>query len=436
MGMSYKTYWGDAYMHRFTKQEKSWILYDCGNSAYSLAVTATILPIFYKSSVATNITSTQSTSYWGYTNTIAIILVALLAPVLGTIADYRGYKKRFFTFFALLGIISTGLLSLLGEGDVVQCLILYAITVLGFSSANVFYDSFLTDVTTDEHIDTTSSFGFAFGYIASIVPFLLCMLLIMKPDILGITVIQATQMSFIITAIWWFLLTIPMFKNVKQVHYIEREPRPIQNSFKRLLKTFKEMKKYKQAALFLLAYFFYIDGVHTIIRMATVYGADIGIDSNTLLIVLLVTQIVAFPSAILFAKFAKKRSAKFMLMYGICLYTFITILAYFMKSAVEFWILGILVGTAQGGIQALSRSSYGKLIPKEQSAEFFGLYNILGKASAAVGPFLIAIVTQLTNNTRYGILSLIVLFIIGGFLLTKVDLSPINSDKKSEAVNQ
>ncbi|WP_105615143.1 MFS transporter [Vallitalea okinawensis] len=419
-------------MSKLTKQEKSWILYDCGNSAYSLAITTAILPIFYKSTIAADISNAQSTAYWGYTNTIAIILVAILAPILGTIADYKGFKKKFFTVFMLIGIIATAALGTLGQGDVMACLIIYAFTVLGFSGTNVFYDSFLVDVAKDDNIDKVSAYGFAFGYIASILPFILCLAIIMVPSLVGLTTLNATRASFIIVALWWALLSIPMVKNVKQVHYVDREPAPIKNSFIRLFNTFSEIRQYKVAAIFLLAYFFYIDGVHTIIRMSTVYGSDIGISDDTMLIVLLVTQIVAFPSAILFAKFAKKTSTKFMLMYGIILYTIITIFAYFMSKEIHFWILGILVGTAQGGIQALSRSAYGKLIPKENSAKYFGLYNILGKASAALGPFLIGFIAQMTNNSRFGILSLIILFIIGGAILSRI---PIDSPMTQKNTN-
>lgn len=409
-------------MSKLTNQEKSWILYDCGNSAYSLAITTAILPIFYKTTIAADISNAQSTAYWGYTNTIAIIIVAILAPILGTIADYKGFKKKFFNVFMLIGILATALLGTLGQGDVTACLVIYAFTVLGFSGTNVFYDSFLVDVAKDDNLDKVSSYGFAFGYIASILPFVLCLAIIMNPSIVGLTALNATRVSFIIVALWWALLSIPMVKNVKQVHYVEREPNPIKNSFIRLYRTFTEIKKYKVAAIFLLAYFFYIDGVHTIIRMSTVYGSDIGISDDTMLFVLLVTQIVAFPSAILFSKFAKRTSTKFMLMYGIILYTLITIFAYFMSKEIHFWILGIIVGTAQGGIQALSRSAYGKLIPKENSAKFFGLYNILGKASAALGPFLIGFIAQITDNSRFGILSLIVLFIIGGAILSRITI--------------
>lgn len=420
-------------MKKLTKAEKSWILYDCGNSAFSIAITTAILPIFFKSTISSHLSPSMSTAYWGYTNTIAIIIVALLAPILGTIADYKGHKKRFFFFFALLGILGTVALSTLGEGDLIPCLVIYAIATVGFSAANVFYDSFLTDVAEDENMDKVSSYGFAFGYIASMIPFTACMLFIFKYKFFGITVLQATRLSFIITALWWFLLTIPMFKNVKQIHYIDKEKHLVVNAFKRLFKTFKKIKHHKYAALFLLAYFFYIDGVHTIIKMSTVFSQDIGISSNAILGILLMTQIVAFPSAIIFAKLADVFSAKAMLFYGIFVYTFITLFAYFIQTATGFFILGFLVGTAQGGMQALSRSTYGKLIPKEQSAEFYGLYNILGKASAALGPSLIAFITALTGNTRYGILSLLPLFVIGAILLSKVPLSKKQTNKTLNA---
>lgn len=413
-------------MAKLTKKEISWILYDCGNSAYALAISAALFPIFFKSGVASDVASSTSTALLGYANSISVILVAILAPILGTIADYKGYKKVFFTCFMLLGVLTTSALSLIGKGDVTLCLVVYGLTVLGFSGANVFYDAFLTDVSTEKNMDKVSSLGFAFGYVASLIPFFFCFLFIKNPGLIGITgengALVATQISFIITGVWWFLLSLPMLKNVKQVHYVEREPRPVYNSFRRLYNTFKKMKNYKLASLFLIAYFFYIDGVQTIIKMSSAFAQDIGIGTNDLLVVLIMIQIVAFPCAIIYSSLAKKFSTKKLLLAGIGIYTFITIFAYFMNSVAQFWFLGFLIGTSQGGIQALSRSTYGKLIPKDNAAEFFGFYNVLGKASAAVGPFLIGVIAHITGNTRNGIVSLIILFIIGGVLLFRLPL--------------
>ncbi|WP_129409219.1 MFS transporter [Marinitoga lauensis] len=407
-----------------TKKEKSWVMYDWANSAYTLIVTTAVLPIFFKEVAAKNIEGYLSTAYWGYGNTIATIIVALLAPILGTIADYKNVKKRFLTFFWLVGIISTFLLSTVGEGDWLQCLIIYIFSAIGFAGANIFYDSMLIDVTTDEKMDWISASGFAWGYIGSTIPFIISMAIIMKPQIIGLSsTLTSTRLAFIITALWWAIFTIPLLKNVHQEYYIEKSETPIKDSFERLIKTFKEIKNYKNIFLFLLAYFFYIDGVGTIIKMATVYGKDVGIGTTQLLLALFATQVVAFPFALIYGKLAQKWNVKRMLFIGIAVYTFITIYGYFLKTAVDFWILAMLVATSQGGIQALSRSLYGKLIPKEKSAEFFGFYNIFGKFAAIIGPFLVGFFSQITRNSRFGVLSVAILFIIGAILLIKVEES-------------
>lgn len=403
-----------------TKQERSWILQDWANSAYSIAITTAILPVFFKSVAASGMDSSLSTAYWGYGNSIESLIVAILAPILGAIADYKGVKKKFFTFFFLLGTIFTALLAVVGQGSWILCLVLYIFTAIGFSGSNIFYDAFLVDVTTEDRMDWISSLGFGLGYIGSTIPFIISLIFIMNPQLIGMDKLGATKFSFIITAVWWFIFTIPMLKNVKQVYYIEPSKHPVKESLERLYKTFRNAKEYKNIFLFLIAYFFYIDGVSTIIKMAGTYGMDVGIKDNALMIVLLVVQFVAFPFAILYGKLAKKFSARTMLLVGVAIYTLITMYAYFIKSEMDFWILAILVGSSQGGVQALSRSFFGKIIPKDKSAEFFGLYNILGRFSAVIGPFLIAIVTQFTGNSRLGVFSLVVLFIIGGFILTKV----------------
>lgn len=409
--------------NKFTKKELSWITYDWANSAYSLAVTSTILPIFYTSVAAKNLPDAETQFYWGSSNTIATIIVALLAPILGTIADYKGFKKKFFTFFLLIGLLSTAALSLVQEDNYLLCLTIYVFSVIGFSGSNLFYDSFLTDSTTEDKYDKLSTYGYAFGYIGSCIPFILCILMIMNAAKLGLTTMSATQLSFIITALWWLVFSIPILKNVNQVYYVEPEKHPIRSSIRRLFNTLKKIHHYRNVVLFLVAYFFYIDGVHTIISMATVYASVIGIDSNTLMIALLAVQIIAFPSAIIFGHIINKVSAKTLLFVAISVYIVITVIGFIMSNAFHFWTLAILVGTQQGGIQAISRSTFGKLIPKENSAEFFGFFSIFGKFSAALGPMLVGGVGYLTNNTRVGVLSLIPLFILGLYFLTKVDFN-------------
>lgn len=410
-------------MFNFNKEEKSWIFYDWANSAYTLTITSTILPLYFKSVlIEAGKEATLSTAYWGYTNAIATLIIAILAPILGTVADYKGFKKRFFLSFLVIGILSTIGLATISNGYWIVLLIFYLLTSVGFAGGNIFYDAFLVDVTTEERMDKVSTYGFAFGYIGSTIPFIISMGIIILTQFnkLPIDLETSFKISFIITAIWWGIFSIPFIKNVKQLYGIEKESKIVKKSFSRLFRTFKNIKAHKGLFIFLLAYFFYIDGVSTIIKMATSYGADLGIETNTLLIVLLVTQFVAFPFAMIYGHLAEKFSAKTMIYIGILIYIIICIYAYFLNSELDFWILAMLVGTSQGGIQALSRSYFGKLVPKKNSNEFFGFYNIFGKFAAIMGPFLVGLVTQITGKSNYGVFSIIILFIIGGIIFTRV----------------
>ncbi len=403
-----------------TKEERSWILQDFGNSAYSITITTAILPIFFKGVAASQLADATSTAYWGYANSLATLLIALLAPLLGTIADFKGVKKRLFAAFTLTAIISSALLATVGEGQWIYALVIYIITAVAFNGSSIYYDAFLTDVTTDDRMDDISSKGFGFGYLGGTIPFVLSLGLILSAENLGLTVTFATQMAFLITALWWMVFTIPMLKNVKQKYYIEGEPSKIKESFSVLWKTLLEITKNKMVLYFMIAYFFYIDGVHTVITMATAYGVDVGVDSDRLLIILVAIQLVAFPFAILYGKLAKIFGARKMIMAGIITYTVISIYGFFLKTELDFWILAMLVASAQGGIQALSRSYFGKLIPKNKSAEYFSIFNIFGKVSSIFGPLLMGIVISITGETRHGILSLIILFILGAYFFLKI----------------
>ncbi|MDI6916099.1 MAG: MFS transporter [Desulfitobacteriaceae bacterium] len=410
-------------MFKMNKTEKNWAFYDWGNSAYSMTVTSTILPLYFKSVfVNGGGDAALSTAYWGYANSVSTLILAFLAPILGTLADYRGYKKKFFSLFFALGVLFTALLAVVPNTYWPMLLGFYILSAVGFSGSLIFYDAFLVDITTEDRMDRVSTLGFALGYIGSTIPFILCMAIIILAQAgkLPLSVAAASQLSFVLTAIWWGIFTIPMLKSVKQKYGIDIEPNPVKNSFIRLGRTLKNIRQHKTLFMFLLAYFFYIDGVDTIIKMATSYGADLGISTTNLLIILLATQFVAFPFAILFGRLAERFRGKTMLFVGILIYTFICIYAYFLKTTLDFWILAMLVGTSQGGIQALSRSYFGKIVPKDNANEFFGFYNIFGKFAAIMGPFLVGIVTQITGRTNNGVLSLIVLFIIGGAILMKV----------------
>ncbi|MGL5353914.1 MAG: MFS transporter [Clostridium sp.] len=418
-------------MKGLSKKELSWALYDWGNSAYSLTITATILPIYFKM-VAQNggMSGANSTAFWGYTISLSTLVVSLLAPILGTIADYKGNKKKFFKFFVAIGVIATFALALVPSDMPMLLLINYGITVIGFAGANIFYDSFLVDVAEKNRMDKVSSAGFALGYIGSTIPFILSIGIVMltQSGKLPITLDMACKISFLTTSLWWGSFTLPLLKNVDQMYYIEKEPKIIKNSFKRLILTFKDIKSNKVIFTFLIAYFFYIDGVDTVIGMATSYGTDLGISMTSLLLILLITQLVAFPFTIIYGRLAEKVGSKKMLYVGIITYTLICIYGYFIKTTLDFWILAMSVGSAQGGIQAISRSYFAKLVPKEKSTEFFGFYNIFGKFAAIMGPFLVGVVTQLTGKSNNGIISLVILFIIGGVVLSRVKEKPLTNE--------
>ncbi len=417
-------------MKSFTKQENSWIFYDWANSAYSIIISTAVFPLFYKASASkAGISASDSTAYLGYTIAISTFILAMLGPILGTIADYKGYKKKLFTFFFTLGVSFTALLTFIPNDNWLLLLICYTITAIGFAGSNVFYDAFLVDVTSEERMNKVSARGFSLGYIGSTIPFIISIALIVlaQKEIIPISTTLASQIAFLITAVWWGIFTIPLLRNVRQNYYIEPEQSPVLNSFKRLGKTFKNIRQYRALFIFLLAYFFYIDGVGTIITMSTAYGTDLGISSTNLLIILFVTQVVAAPFAIIYGKLADKFSGKIMLYIGIIIYMIVCIYAYFLNSTLDFWILAMLVATSQGGIQALSRSYYAKLVPKEKSNEFFGFYNIFGKFASIMGPLIVGLTAQLTGHSNMGVFSLVILFVIGIFFLNRVS-EPKNTE--------
>ncbi len=398
---------------KLTKQEKSWIMYDVGNSAFVLLSTA-LIPVYF-SAIATG----SVVVAWGYAETVASLIVALLMPILGSLADLRHMKKKF-----LLGTACTGALACCALGlttDALPFLIIYVVAAVMVNSSMVFYDALLVDATTEERYDEVSSQGYAWGYIGSCLPFIACLAVVLGGDAIGIDTATGMKIAFIITALWWIAFTIPVFKNVHQTHFKERTKHVIRDAFKGLLGTVKSMWRNKALRYFMLAYFFYIDGVHTIIKLSTSYGTDLGIESTQLVLALLVTQFVAFPSAIAYGRLSTKFGTKKMLMVGVAAYVCITLFgAFLLKSAVEFWILAIMVGLFQGGIQALSRSEFGRLVPKEHANEYFGFFDIFGKYAAIMGTFLVSVITQLTGHSNLGVFSLVILFAIGLVLMSKV----------------
>lgn len=402
-------------MKKYTKEEISWILYDCGNSAYSMAITTALLPLYF------GMFKPGEGMDLGYFNSLASLIVAFLSPILGTMADFKGKKKKFFNAFALLGIFATLSLALVPLGNWQMLIVLYIVSVIGFSGSNIFYDSFLVDITTDEKMDRVSSSGFAYGYIASIIPFGVSLALIY---LIGMDKFLGFQISFVITAIWWLALTMPMIKNVNQVYYVPEVPNVVQSSFSRLGETFRNIRQHKVVALFLGAYFLYIDGVDTIIKMIVPYAEQVlggnALDMFVLLGILLIIQIIAFPCALLYGKLAQRFGTRAMIQVGIITYIIAVVFAYFIDSVSQIFILGAMVGSAQGGIQALSRSYYAKIIPKENSNEFFGFYNIFGKFAAIIGPFIMSFITDVTGVARYSILGILPLFVVGFFLTQKL----------------
>jgi len=401
-----------------TKEERSWVIYDWANSAYTMVVTTALLQLYFKQHVAVGLSDVDSTAYWGYTNTIATLAIAVIAPILGTLADHKNFKKRLFVLFLGIGLVSTVLLATIGEGMWIWCLVIYGVSHLGFYGAVIFYDAFIVDVAKPQRRDWISSAAFGWGYIGGTIPFLLCAALYLQPGIFGLPSEGAgARIGFIITAIWWFGFTIPMLRNVKQIYHVPEDKKYIRESFTRLAKTFREIRKHRQVFIFLAAFFLYIDGVHTIIKMAFSFGQDLGLDNNTLVIGLLVVQFVGFPFALIYGALAKRFGSKYLLLVGVFTYAVVTIIAYNLQTAWHFYLLTVLVGTAQGGVQSLSRSLYSRIIPNENAAQFFGFYDIFGKFAAVLGPTLVGASAQITGETRTGVLSLIVLFAAGGFIL-------------------
>ena len=382
-------------------KEKRWILYDVGNSAFVLLV-ATIIPIYFNYLAGkAGLSDVDYLAYWGYAASICTVIVAILGPILGTIADTKGYKKPIFMISILIGTIACSLLGLMAQW--MAFLIVFLIAKVGFSASLIFYDSMLSDITDEERMDYVSSQGYAWGYIGSCVPFVLCLVIVLGSDTLGIRMETAMGIAFVLVAVWWLLMSLPLLKNYEQKYYVEKKPHAIAQSFKRLGETFKNMKEEKQVFMFLLAFFFYIDGVYTIIDMATAYGSALGLDSTGLLLALLVTQIVAFPCAIIFGNLSYRIRTEKLIIVCIFAYLGIAIFAVFLKTQLQFWILAILVGMFQGGIQALSRSYFTKIIPEEHSGEYFGLMDICGKGASFVGTTIVSIVSQLTGNISMGV---------------------------------
>lgn len=399
---------------KLTKSERQWVFYDVGNSAFTLLI-STIMPIYFNHLAENSgISPVNYLACWGYAVSVSTLAVAVLGPIFGTMADTKGYKKKIFFLSLLVGVI--GCMALGYTSDWLAFLVIFVVAKIGYSCSLIFYDSMLPDITTVDRMHHVSSLGYAWGYIGSCIPFLVCLCLVLGSGKIGISMETAMMLSFLMIAVWWILLSIPLIRNYHQKHFVEEKEHAIQESFKRLGRTFLQIRSKKKIFLFLLAFFFYIDGVYTIIDMATAYGQALGLDSAGLLLALLVTQIVAFPFAILFGRLAERFHSVQLITVCILAYFGIAVFAVFLTNQIQFWILAVCVGMFQGGIQALSRSYFAKIIPAEQSGEFFGLFDICGKGASFMGTITVSVVSQRTGNMNLGVGMIAVFFIVGMIL--------------------
>lgn len=406
---------------KLNKSAWSWALYDWANSAFATTVMAGFFPLFFKSYWASNLSDAESTFAIGSVNSLVGLLIAFSAPVLGALADAGDSKRKFLFSFAFLGIIATGYLFFIPESSWKLAVVFYGIGVIGFSGGNIFYDSLLVTVSKEKERNRVSALGFSLGYLGGGILFLLNVVMFLYPSWFGLEdQIEAVLWSFLSVSVWWLIFSLPIYLNVKE---------PVQNAskkqintvivdaFENLLNTAKSIKKFKSAVIFLLAYFLYMDGVDTIIRMATSYGSDIGLSATSMIQALLLTQFIGFPATLVFGYYADRFGYKYSLSFAIIVYIFVVLFSSQMDTALEFYIVASVIGLVQGGVQAISRSFFSTLIPENKAAEFFGFYNFIGKSSVFLGPFMVSGIALITGSPSYGILSLLILFIPGLILL-------------------
>ncbi len=409
----------------YRKMVNAWCMYDWANSAFATTIMAAVLPTFYSAVAGANLEPVQASSYWGYTNTIAMLIVAISAPILGAIADHSGAKKRFLGGFAGIGILFTALLVLVSTGDWLMASAFYILGRVGFGGANIFYDSLLPHVAHPDEIDQVSTKGYALGYLGGGLLLVVNLAWIMKPELFGLPNAEvATRLSFFSVAIWWTLFAIPLFRRVPEPRVVLEQAEsgnPVQAGFQRLGRTFREIRRYRELFKFLVAFWLYNDGIGTIITMAVIFGKEIGIGTTDLIGAILAVQFVGIPFSFAFGWLARKLGTKRSILLALGVYTLIAIGGYFMQSGLHFWILALMVATVQGGSQALSRSLFGRLAPKAKTGEFFGFYDVSSKFAGIVGPALFGVVGQLTGSSRLSIVSLVIFFIAGGGLLLWVN---------------
>ena len=406
---------------KYKKDAISWALYDWANSAFATTVMAGFFPIFYKSYWASDLSNLESTAMVGYANSLSGLIVVLLAPILGAYADIGTKRKKLLLLFASLGILCTASFYFIPQGEWMLAAILYAIAAVGFSGGNVFYDSLIVSVSDNENRNRVSALGYSLGYLGGGLLFLVNVIMFLNPQLFGIeSQSNAVLLSFFMVAVWWAFFSVPLLRNVKEEDSERENPRFIQafkQSFNEVYQTLSEVRKYKNVAIFLLAYWFYMDGIDTIVRMATAYGADIGLDAASMITALILTQFVGFPSTLIFGYFADRLGFKKILTIGILIYILISIFASRITTAAEFYAMAIVVGLVMGGVQAVSRAYFSSIIPKDKEAQFFGFYNLVGKSAVVAGPALLAWISMIFNTPRAGILGLLVLFIPGLILL-------------------
>ena len=394
------------------KREWSWILYDVGNSAFTLLISA-IMPIYFNSYLAANagIGETTAGSYWGFATAIVTICVAVLSPIFGTLSDFKGYKRPIFLFFAVMGVIGCAALGI--PMPWLVFLIVFVITKIFYSGSLVFYDAMLVDMASPARTDIVSSKGYAWGYIGSCIPFIISILIV---NFSPLETAVSMPIATVINAVWWIGFTIPLMKNYKQTHFVPRTPHAIRDNFRRLFSVFSKksaIPNKKGIIIFLIAFFLYIDGVYTVIDMATTFGTALEFDSTQLVLALLLTQFIAFPAAIVMGKLADKVRIELLILISIVAYTGIALFAVFMNAVWQFWVLAVAVGLFQGGVQALSRSYFAKIIPADQSGCLFGILDIFGKGAAFIGTLVVGAVTQATGSVNMGAIPIVCLFGLG-----------------------
>jgi len=409
-----------------TKEEFSWVLYDWSSQSYVMIVMTVIFVLFFgEAAYRHGVDSIDATSYYAFSNTISMIIIGLLAPIIGTLSGYKGKKKMLFVIFAIMGLVGTFGLAFIPENWWPVILVVFIISSIGYAGNTKVYDTFLVDITSNKRMNWISSLGFAYGYIGGALPFILAVPLVILVEMgaIGMDIMLAYRIAFVIAVVWWIAFMGPFMRNVHQKIGVDQEPKYVRKSFIRIWTTLKEIATQKHILVFLIAFFLYSDGVGSIIRMAVAYGSDIGLTATTLLLVLLATQFVAMPFAVLYGKLSQKVGAKYMIYVAIFTYCVVCMIALFMNPAREmrtltimFWALAMLVGTAQGGIQALSRAYFARIIPKEKSNEYFGFYNVCSRFASMIGTAIFGIIAQVTRQSHYGIAGIAILFIAAAII--------------------